>query len=176
MKVCNLNKQYPTGKIAVQSISFGLHAGTCFGFLGINGAGKTTTMKMMTGDEGPTKGEGYIGGRNIVTDQMGARLLIGYCPQFDGLLDLLTVREHLELYASIRGVDGKDMKITIRKTMDGLGITQFAGKLAGTLSGGNKRKLSVGIALIGGKNHLKLFFLLLFNHQKLLTFNHLQLL
>ena len=112
-------------------------------------AGKTTTMKCLTGDELPSDGEGFIGGRNIVTNQIGARQLIGYCPQFDGILDLLTVREHLELYANIRGVVRSDISSIVMKTMSGLGLMEFADKLAGTLSGGNKRKVSVGIAIIG---------------------------
>ncbi len=106
-------------------------------------------MKVLTGDELPTSGQGFIGGRNIVTNQIGARQLIGYCPQFDALLDLLSVREHLSMFAKIRGVPTAENKDVVEKTMKALGIDQFADKLAGTLSGGNKRKLSVGISIIG---------------------------
>ena len=112
-------------------------------------AGKTTTMKCLTGDELPSAGEGFICGRNIVTDQIGARQLIGYCPQFDGILDLLSVREHLRMYATLRGLDYGVIDAIVKKTMSSLGLMQFADKLAGTLSGGNKRKLSVAIAIIG---------------------------
>ena len=106
-------------------------------------------MKCLTGDETPTSGEGYIGGRSISTDQIGVRKLIGYCPQFDGILDLLSVREHLIMFATIRGVHSSDVNAVVKNTMLSLGLSSFADKLGGTLSGGNKRKLSVAIAIIG---------------------------
>jgi ATP-binding cassette subfamily A (ABC1) protein 3 len=61
-------------------------------------------MKCLTGDEYPTKGTAFVGGYDIMSQAAEVRQLIGYCPQFDALLDLLTVREHLEMYASIKGV------------------------------------------------------------------------
>ncbi|DAZ97001.1 TPA: hypothetical protein N0F65_011916 [Lagenidium giganteum] len=90
-------------KVAVKDLSFGLKKGECFGFLGINGAGKTTTMKMLTGDIVPTSGGATLGGFDILTQQLDVRREIGYCPQFDALIDLLSVRGHLELFARIKG-------------------------------------------------------------------------
>ncbi|CAK4704743.1 unnamed protein product [Aphanomyces euteiches] len=130
----NIRKVYKGGKVGVANLSLALPKGECFGYLGINGAGKTTTMKIMTGDDLPTSGSATLGGFDIITQQLEVRRLIGYCPQFDALIDLLTVREHLELFAAIKGQDGAD---------------DFEHKLAGTLSGGNKCKLSVAIAMIG---------------------------
>ena len=137
-------------KIAVCGTSFSVRSGEVLGYLGINGAGKTSTMKMLTGDILPTAGSAHLGGMSILTQQRQVRRLIGYCPQFDALLDRLTVREHLELFAKIRGVRREDMDATVATVLRRMDLNNFENKLAGTLSGGNKRKLSVGIALIGG--------------------------
>ncbi|CAK4776692.1 unnamed protein product [Aphanomyces euteiches] len=144
-----LKKVYTGNKIAVREVSFGLAKGECFGYLGINGAGKTTTMKMLTGDILPTSGGAKLGGYDILTQQLQVRRLVGYCPQFDALFDLLTVREHLELFAKIKGVPWKDVNKVVLEKMKQLNLMSFEHKLAGTLSGGNKRKLSVAIAMIG---------------------------
>jgi ATP-binding cassette subfamily A (ABC1) protein 1 len=136
-------------KIAVRNMQLGLPKGECFGFLGINGAGKTTTMKMLTGDVLPTSGTGTLAGFDILNEQLKVRSQIGYCPQFDALFDLLSVREHLTLFARIKGVPPNRMESVIQAKMHQMNLEPFENKLAGTLSGGNKRKLSVAIALIG---------------------------
>ncbi|GMF35983.1 unnamed protein product [Phytophthora fragariaefolia] len=149
VKLASLRKVYRGGKVAVRKLSFGLKRGECFGFLGINGAGKTTTMKMLTGDELPTHGTATLGGFDILTQQIEVRRQIGYCPQFDALFDLLTVREHLELFASIKGVPRSQLNDVVADKINQLNLSDFENKLAGSLSGGNKRKLSVAIAMIG---------------------------
>jgi ABC-type Na+ transport system ATPase subunit NatA len=78
--------------------------GECFGFLGINGAGKSTTLSILSGEIPQTSGEAFINNLNIQEHQITIRRKVGYCPQFDALIDLLTVREHLELYGSIKGI------------------------------------------------------------------------
>ncbi|ORC80831.1 putative ABC transporter [Trypanosoma theileri] len=75
---------------------------------------------------------------------------IGYCPQFDALLDLLTVREHLQLYAGIRGVVQAQRATVVEELMQLCELTSYAKTRASALSGGNRRKLSVALALIGG--------------------------
>jgi ATP-binding cassette subfamily A (ABC1) protein 1 len=137
-------------KVAVRSMSFGLNVGECFGYLGINGAGKTTTMKILTGEILATSGKAHLGGHDIETEQECVRRLIGYCPQFDALLDRVTVKEHLELFGRLKGLRDEALDEAVASVTDMLSLTKFSNKLAGTLSGGNKRKLSVGIALIGG--------------------------
>ncbi|KAG1703615.1 hypothetical protein DVH05_007559 [Phytophthora capsici] len=149
VKVSGLRKVYKGGKVAVRDLSFGLKRGECFGFLGINGAGKTTTMKMLTGDVPPTCGSATLGGFDILTQQIEVRRQIGYCPQFDALFESMTVREHLELFAAIKGVARVDMERVVTEKIHQMNLADFEHKLAGSLSGGNKRKLSVAIALIG---------------------------
>ncbi|KAG4062461.1 ATP-binding cassette sub-family A member 3 [Phytophthora cactorum] len=157
VQIFELEKVYPNGKRAVKCLSFGLQQGECYGFLGVNGAGKTTTMKVLTGDLLPTSGTATINGFDICKERSKARDSIGYCPQFDALIDLLTVREHLELFGRFKGFDTTDrLKKEVDRLLNKLQIQSFANKLAGSLSGGNKRKLSLAIAMIGDPSVLVL--------------------
>lgn len=92
--------------VAVSDVSFALDHGECFALLGVSGAGKTTTFKCLTGQAYPTSGSVRING-NDVTNKKGfdsVRKQIGYCPQFDAIFPELTVREHIEFYARIKGI------------------------------------------------------------------------
>ena len=104
---------------------------------------------MVTNDIMPTSGTAYLLGRDILEDQSHVRRLIGYCPQFEALLDLLTAREHLELYARLKCIPEPLIPQMVKDKLDELNLTDFADKLAGTLSGGNKRRLSLAVAMIG---------------------------
>jgi ABC-type multidrug transport system ATPase subunit len=164
IKVVHLKKMYPLTatamcscgqnqkiayKTAVKDVTFGVEKGTCFGLLGTNGAGKTTTFKVLTGDEISTFGKVMINGKNVATQMNEVRHLIGYCPQFDSLLDNLSSREHLELYAAIKGIPKEVREPLIQQLLVQMNLSKFEHVNAGTYSGGNKRKLSVAIALIG---------------------------
>lgn len=91
-------------KTAVKRVSFGVESGSVFCLLGTNGAGKTSIFKILTGDTYPTSGKVYIKGNKMPEKMLEIRHLIGYCPQFDALLENLTGREHLELYADLKGI------------------------------------------------------------------------
>jgi len=108
IKVDKLRKVYALGggkhKVAVDQLSFGVKNGECFALLGVNGAGKTTTFKILSGDYLQTSGKAMISGYNLPSEISQARYEIGYCPQFDALLDNLTAKEHLQLYAAIKGI------------------------------------------------------------------------
>jgi ATP-binding cassette subfamily A (ABC1) protein 3 len=109
-------------------------------------AGKSTTVSMLRGDIRPSGrlAQLYIGELSLLRNREAARQLLGVCPQYDAI-DLMTVKEHLTFYASIRGVGNTAVDHMIRK----VGLHPFADRLAEKLSGGNKRKLSLAIALIG---------------------------
>ncbi|XP_019232032.1 PREDICTED: ABC transporter A family member 1 [Nicotiana attenuata] len=152
--LCNLRKIYPGGKsqipkVAVHSLTFSVQEGECFGFLGTNGAGKTTTLSMLSGEENPSDGTAFIFGKDIRSDPKVARRHIGYCPQFDTLLEFLTVQEHLELYARIKGVPEYELEDVVMQKLLEFDLMKHANKPSFALSGGNKRKLSVAIAMIG---------------------------
>eukprot|EP01047_Picozoa_sp_COSAG01_P024230 COSAG01_NODE_1491_length_10131_cov_5.872508_10_plen_457_part_00 len=150
--VRQLRKVYGRGakaKVAVRGLTLGLKRGSCFGFLGINGAGKTTTLNILTGAQLPSSGQAWLGGKDILSQQDEVRRLIGYCPQHDALLEKLSVREHLVLFGRIKGVAAAELEEFVRAMISNLDLSAHEHKLASTLSGGNKRKLSVGIALMG---------------------------
>ncbi|TRY62479.1 hypothetical protein DNTS_007141, partial [Danionella cerebrum] len=134
---------------AVDRICVGVSPGECFGLLGVNGAGKTTTFKMLTGDIDVTSGEAAVSGYSILTNILDVHQNMGYCPQFDAIDDLLTGREHLHLYARLRGVPESEIGRVAEWAIQKLGLSEYAGCSAGTYSGGNKRKLSTAIAMIG---------------------------
>ena len=103
-----------------------------------------------SGEYPPSVGTAFIDNHDIRTEQGEIRRHVGYCPQFDALLELLTVREHLELYARIKCIkEGPDMTRCVEDKLEQMDLRSFANKAAGSLSGGNKRKLSVAIAMIG---------------------------
>uniref|UniRef100_A0A8D2QTW3 ATP binding cassette subfamily A member 2 n=1 Tax=Zosterops lateralis melanops TaxID=1220523 RepID=A0A8D2QTW3_ZOSLA len=153
LKIENLTKVYKSRKIgrilAVDRLCVGVRPGECFGLLGVNGAGKTTTFKMLTGDETTTGGEAFINGHSILKELLQVQQSLGYCPQFDALFDELTAQEHLELYTRLRGIPWKDEERVVKWALKKLELTKYADKPASTYSGGNKRKLSTAIALIG---------------------------
>eukprot|EP00043_Microstomoeca_roanoka_P013498 m.132210 g.132210 ORF g.132210 m.132210 type:complete len:1829 (+) comp15771_c0_seq2:231-5717(+) len=134
---------------AVDNLSFGIPEGECFGLLGVNGAGKTTTFRMLTGEIRPSKGTIQIAGHDLETEMNAARQQLGYCPQFDALIGLLTGREHLRMYARLRGVPEHQIDAVVADLIRRLGLTEHADKPSYTYSGGNKRKLSTAIALVG---------------------------
>lgn len=85
----------------------------------------------------------------MADDATGARKLIGYCPQFDALLDLMTTREHLELFSQVKGLEGPGMEAEVQQKLAMVDLASFEHSRAGQLSGGNKRKLSFALAMIG---------------------------
>uniref|UniRef100_A0A672PAW3 ATP binding cassette subfamily A member 4 n=1 Tax=Sinocyclocheilus grahami TaxID=75366 RepID=A0A672PAW3_SINGR len=146
----DLSKTYRRRKRpAVDKICVGVPAGECFGLLGVNGAGKTTTFKMLTGDTDVTSGEASVAGYSILTNILDVHQNMGYCPQFDAIDELLTGREHLYLYARLRGIPESEISRVAEWGIQKLGLSEYAGNCAGTYSGGNKRKLSTAIAMIG---------------------------
>eukprot|EP00919_Chromeraceae_sp_WS-2016_P045866 GHVR01109062.1.p1 GENE.GHVR01109062.1~~GHVR01109062.1.p1 ORF type:complete len:1632 (+),score=425.06 GHVR01109062.1:892-5787(+) len=151
VQVRGLTKVYKTKppKKAIDNVWFGVPEGQCFGYLGVNGAGKTTTLKALTGAVLPTSGTASLGGLDVLQKQNKVRQLLGYCPQFDALIPELTGREHLDLFCRIKGVKGGQRAAYVNRLVTALGINEYADRPCGSYSGGNKRKLSVGLSLVG---------------------------
>lgn len=146
----NLRQQYGHGgKVALNDLCLAIPKGECFGYLGINGAGKSTTMKVLTGQIAPTNGFVSLGGYDLSQNRDKARTVIGYCPQFDSLHDFLTVKEQLELYARLKGIPDNLVEFAVNEKINEVGLIEYQDKLTRGLSGGNKRKVSTAIALIG---------------------------
>uniref|UniRef100_A0A672JUL4 P-type phospholipid transporter n=1 Tax=Salarias fasciatus TaxID=181472 RepID=A0A672JUL4_SALFA len=150
LSMIDLSKVYKAGKKpAVDRLCLGIPRSECFGLLGVNGAGKTSTFRMLTGDTTITHGEAFLNHYSVPREMERVHQLMGYCPQFDAISDLLTGREHLELYARLRGVPEESVRKVAQWGVKKLGLTQYAEQEAGGYSGGNKRKLSTAISLIG---------------------------
>ena len=156
VRVKNMQKIYNNGScnlfskptIGVKNISFTVNYGECFGLLGLNGAGKTTIFKAITEEHSPTHGSIHINGLNIVNHFDKVKLMFGYCPQFDAIFPYMTVYENLEFYSRIKGVAPEKLNEIIQAMIESMTLTKYKNKLAGRLSGGNKRKLSVAISMI----------------------------
>ncbi|EGE05352.1 ATP-binding cassette sub-family protein [Trichophyton equinum CBS 127.97] len=154
LRAVNLTKSF--GKFtAVEDVTFGVPRGEVFALLGPNGAGKSTTISLIRGDIQPSNSNGEIFIENIpvTTQRATARSHMGVCPQFDAI-DQLTVLEHLRFYARIRGIP--DVEHNVREVIRAVGLTPYGNRMAMQLSGGNKRKLSLGIALMGNPTVLLL--------------------
>ena len=148
--VNNLTKIYDGGKLAVDHLTFGIPAGECFGLLGINGAGKTSTMAMLTAEFPPTEGDASLASYSVTNQPEQTRRRIGYCPQFDAHFQNMTGREHVELYAAIKGVPREFVKEAAAAKLAEVGLNEFdSDRLSSGYSGGMKRKLSVACATIG---------------------------
>ncbi|XP_075746370.1 cholesterol transporter ABCA5-like isoform X3 [Rhipicephalus microplus] len=136
-------------KIAIRNLSMAIDKGDIFGLLGPNGAGKTSTMKVIVGEESPSSGRVAVGGFEITSNLCRAFKMLGYCPQHDALWNNLTLREHLRLFAALRGIRYDEIEPVTNWLMDKLNIREHADKRAKQLSGGTKRKLSYAISMLG---------------------------
>ncbi|XP_048579731.1 phospholipid-transporting ATPase ABCA3 isoform X2 [Nematostella vectensis] len=148
--VKDLTKVYHgSDRTAVDHLCIGIPRGECFGLLGVNGAGKTTTFSMLTGDQSISEGTAYLDGYDIQTHLKEVQQRIGYCPQFDAFIERMTGREMLTMFARLRGVQPDKIPNVVSTTIEHLNLGKWADKLCGDYSGGNKRKLSTAIALVG---------------------------
>ncbi|KRX40871.1 ATP-binding cassette sub-family A member 3 [Trichinella murrelli] len=151
LRVERLRKEYGSGDrrlVAVDGVSFQVLGGECFGLLGCNGAGKTSTFRMLSGEQAIDAGDAFVHHTSLRLRWNEAKSMIGYCPQFDALLDNLTVAETLTLFARLHGILAGDLGDVIDSAADSVGLSAFKRQRVECLSGGNKRKLSLAIALI----------------------------
>eukprot|EP00923_Selenidium_pygospionis_P012148 GHVN01020655.1.p1 GENE.GHVN01020655.1~~GHVN01020655.1.p1 ORF type:complete len:1854 (-),score=254.09 GHVN01020655.1:1150-6147(-) len=136
-------------KVAVNDLWLDVPVGQCFGLLGANGAGKTTTTRMMIALEHASRGEAVVGGTSLKGDYVEFRRGVGYCPQFDALADYLTGMNHLYLFSRLNLVPDSAVPRLADKLGDILAISRYLSRETRSYSGGNKRKLSISIAMMG---------------------------
>ncbi len=150
----NLRKVYfargsVPAKVAVKNINLSIPQGEIFGLLGANGAGKTTLLKMVSGLELPSSGFALINGYDVVQDTSSAQRSMGLCPQFDTLIERLSVRENLLFFGRIKGLANDQVESVCEAFMQAMNIKRYENKLIQQLSGGNRRKVSLAVALLG---------------------------
>ncbi|CAK9111354.1 Phospholipid-transporting ATPase ABCA3 (ABC-C transporter) (ATP-binding cassette sub-family A member 3) (ATP-binding cassette transporter 3) (ATP-binding cassette 3) (Xenobiotic-transporting ATPase ABCA3) [Cleaved into: 150 Kda mature form], partial [Durusdinium trenchii] len=136
---------------AVDGVNFVMFPGEIFALLGHNGAGKSTTMSAMVGLTAPTKGVISAFGRKVPEDLVEVRKSMGFCPQHDVLFPALTVVQHIELFSALAGRQKSD-EAEVFKLVSDIGLHSRAHYQVTQLSGGMKRKLSVGLAFSGEPN------------------------
>ncbi|XP_065493613.1 glucosylceramide transporter ABCA12 [Caloenas nicobarica] len=139
-------------KAAVNNLSLNFYEGNITSLLGHNGAGKTTTISILTGLFPTSSGTIFVYGKDIRTDQEVIRKDMGVCMQHNVLFNYLTTKEHLLLYGYIKVPHWSKQELyqEVKRTLKETGLYSHRHKLAGSLSGGMKRKLSIAIALLGG--------------------------
>jgi ABC-2 type transport system ATP-binding protein len=147
VEITNLTKKFDDFT-AVDAVSFSVRKGEIFGFLGPNGAGKSTTIKMLCGILAPTSGEGVVSGFDIVSQQEKIKSIIGYMSQRFSLYEDLTVRENLEFFGSIYGLEGRRLKEGIGSAVEMAGIGARKSDLVKNLPAGIKQRLALGAAIL----------------------------
>lgn len=147
LKVENLYKSF--GSInAVDGISFELKRGEVFGLLGPNGAGKSTTISIISTLLPPTKGEILFEGESIFKNPKNLRQKLGIVPQDVALYPTLTGYENLRFWGNLYGLKGADLKKRIYETAEIIGLNGRLRDKVEKYSGGMKRRLNIGAALL----------------------------
>ncbi|MBR9869062.1 MAG: ABC transporter ATP-binding protein [Oceanospirillales bacterium] len=134
--------------LAVQELDLEVEKGRIYGFLGPNGCGKTTTIRMLTGLLKPSAGRVQVLEFNLPDDAEKLRLHIGYMTQKFSLYDDLTVLENLRFIARIYGLTAKTQKQRIDELLSIYGLQPKAKQLAGSMSGGQRQRLSLAAATL----------------------------
>ena len=143
IKIMGLTKEYG-GRRVVDRLELAVPAGELFALLGVNGAGKSTTIKMLSCLTVPTEGDAELMGHSVRRDSHQAKEVLAVSPQETAIAPNLTVLENLELMAGIYGRPGA----RVAEILAQLGLEQWAGARAKTLSGGWQRRLSIAMALV----------------------------
>ena len=147
LSIRGITKRY--GEIvAVSDLSLDVHRGEVFGLLGPNGAGKTTTINIVCGLVRPDAGEVTIRGRAAVPDARAASSYLGLCPQDIVVWESLTCQEQLEFTARLHDLPRAAARRRAMALLEIFGLADRRGALAGTLSGGMKRRLNIALALV----------------------------
>ena len=144
-----LRKSYGD-KVVLEGIDLDVRAGTVFSLLGPNGAGKTTAVNvlatLLTADGGTVR----VAGHDVATQTKAVRAVIGVTGQFAAVDELLTGRENLQLIADLKHLDARAGRRVAGELLERFDLTEPAGKLVSTYSGGMRRKLDLAMTLVGG--------------------------
>ena len=148
VEVSDLNKRYKNGTWANRDISFSVGHGELVGILGPNGAGKTTLVRQITTELLPTSGDVRVMGYSAVSEPLRVKSLMGTIPQEATLFHRLSVRHHLRAFGRFHGLSRKDSRARADELIDALRLGDHRDKEPYELSGGLRRRVLVGIAVI----------------------------
>jgi ABC-2 type transport system ATP-binding protein len=147
IQVQNLRKYFGEVK-AVDGVSFEIREGEIFSLLGPNGAGKTTTISMLSCLLRPDEGDALVLGHSIRRDPMAVKSCIGVVPQDIALYDDLSARENLTFWGKMYGLRGTALRQRVDEVLELIGLTERAKGRVGKYSGGMKRRVNIGVALL----------------------------
>jgi daunorubicin resistance ABC transporter ATP-binding subunit len=141
-------KEYAGGVRALDGVNLEIAPGEAFGLLGPNGAGKTTTIRILVGLLRATSGSAWVSGHDVVAEGDRVRSLVGYAAQGAGLDLDLTVAENLRLRARLYGLSRRDARQRSEELCEAFGLSDLADRRAGFLSGGQRRRVDLALALV----------------------------
>jgi len=147
IEVKNLHKSFGELK-AVNGVSFEVEQGEIFSLLGPNGAGKTTTISMLSCLLRPDEGDALVMGHSIKDDQMGVKAVLGVVPQEIALYEDMSARENLTFWGKMYGLRGAPLKTRVDEVLEVIGLTDRAKEYIKKYSGGMKRRVNIGVALL----------------------------
>ena len=145
--VRDLRREYD-GREVVRGVSLEVHAGEIFGLLGPNGAGKTTLLSMISTRLRPTSGDVWVHGKHVLHDLDAARRLLNVAPQEEALYPTLTAAENLAFFAELYGVPRAGRRQAVAEALEAVGLTARKDDRVNTYSGGMRRRLNLGCALV----------------------------
>ena len=145
----DLRREYD-GREVVRGVSLEIRAGEIFGILGPNGAGKTTLLSMISTRLRPTSGDVWVHGKHVFHDIDAARRLLNVAPQEEALYPALTAAENLAFFAELYGVPRAERRRAVAEALDAVGLTGRRNDRVDTYSGGMRRRLNLGCALVSG--------------------------
>lgn len=133
---------------AVQGVDFSIQKGEIFGLLGPNGAGKSTIISLLSGLLAPDAGEAFIMGHSVTQESEAARASLGVVPQDIALYPDLTAQENLVFWGKMYGMRGAALKSRVAEVLEMIGLTGRQGDRLSKYSGGMKRRVNIGVALL----------------------------
>ena len=147
IEVKNLKKSF--GELqAVQGVDFVASQGEILSLLGPNGAGKSTTISMLSGLLEPDAGQLSIMGHGVIEDPQAAKASLGVVPQDIALYPDLSARENLNFWGKMYGLRGAALKVRVDEVLEIIGLTERQKDRVGKFSGGMKRRVNIGAALL----------------------------
>src|SRR5882762_4621710 len=149
VSVRDLIKHYSDGTEANRGINLEVRRGEVVAILGPNGAGKTTFLRQITTELRPTAGSVSVFGVDAIAKPDSAKRMMGITPQEAGVFEALTVREHFEFFARFKNLTKREAREAARDVIAELGLVNETNKRVGLLSGGQRRRILIGLALLG---------------------------
>ena len=149
LEVLDVTRDYGPTR-ALGGVTFAVMPGEMFGLLGPNGAGKSTLMALLAGLAAPTSGSIRLAGRPLDPRDRAARRLVGLVPQELAVYDDLSARENLHFFGSLYGLRGPELARKADEVLAAVALADRADDRVGTFSGGMKRRLNLGVAVVHG--------------------------